>query len=564
MLSRRDGLDRLLPALAVAYLLAFAGDGLGVYFSGDDLMNLHGYWLAPWGELVDATLGFFSGYYRPLGGLYYRVLYAVFGLEPLPFSLVRFLLTAANIFLAYFVAKKLTRNAWQAGIVAFLLAYHGEMADLYYNGGAVYDLLCFFFLFSAFLVYLNTTFADARRPWLVSALLILALDSKETAASAPLILLLYEVIFSLPDAVPTPKLVWRRYRTLIIAFALTAAYVAGKLSGSDQLLSRPGYRIEASVSAYLAASAHYLEILLYRRVSIEPLAMLAIWAAMAALAAWMRSKPLTFALLFILVSVGPVAFVPLRSGFVYYVPAFGWALYVAAAVEPTVRRIFGSAAPSMRQPAAGAFALIAVLIAVTGAHLKESRGIRRLILEGMAPIRHAAEQLEARRDQLRDARAVLLVDDLDDDWWPLYLTRLLHGDPAVLVHPVQVANDAKPGFYDAVIRADQPQWTLEFHPAEAAAGPLEIRFSPDSIHPGESYQLEIPDWPGETIDIAYRAGTGFFRTVGVATRFCTLDQAGRATLETPRDQPLGPVQITHVRAQRTAWRAAAGRLDVAE
>src|ERR1035438_8115156 len=84
----------LLAALAIGgILLAFAGDGIGAYFTPDDMMNLYVSWSAPAVELLHSD--------RPMGALVYRLLFACFGLHPLPYRLVCFSLLLANLALLY-------------------------------------------------------------------------------------------------------------------------------------------------------------------------------------------------------------------------------------------------------------------------------------------------------------------------------------------------------------------------------------------------------------------------------------------------------------------------------
>ena len=71
-----------------AVFLFLAGDGLSAYFTPDDMMNLYGAWFRPVLE---------QG--RPLGALVYRAIFAVFGLDPLPYRMVCFLLLAGNLVL---------------------------------------------------------------------------------------------------------------------------------------------------------------------------------------------------------------------------------------------------------------------------------------------------------------------------------------------------------------------------------------------------------------------------------------------------------------------------------
>ena len=81
----------LLAALAIGGIfVAFAGDGIRAYFTPDDMMNLYVSWSAAPAELLHND--------RPLGALAYRGLFALFGLNPLPYRIVCFVLLPPHLF----------------------------------------------------------------------------------------------------------------------------------------------------------------------------------------------------------------------------------------------------------------------------------------------------------------------------------------------------------------------------------------------------------------------------------------------------------------------------------
>ncbi len=135
--------------LLAVWFLYFAGAGLWAPFSGDDLMNLHGYLARPFGTLLLDNLRYWSTAYRPLGGLFYATIYRFFGFDPLPFRVACFALLILNLFLLYRVCRRLAGCSEIALLATFLASYHAWFVDLYYSSGTVYDLLCFFFYFTA-------------------------------------------------------------------------------------------------------------------------------------------------------------------------------------------------------------------------------------------------------------------------------------------------------------------------------------------------------------------------------------------------------------------------------
>src|SRR5262249_55956619 len=70
------------------------------YFDKDSLMNiafLHGYGRVPFGIILTQALTVFTPEYRPVGGLYYHSLFALFGFNPAPFRVATCVLLAFNL-----------------------------------------------------------------------------------------------------------------------------------------------------------------------------------------------------------------------------------------------------------------------------------------------------------------------------------------------------------------------------------------------------------------------------------------------------------------------------------
>ncbi len=107
----------LLVLIAFGWLLLFAHDGLTAPFSGDDLMNLHGYLSRTPVSLMLDNLRYWSTSYRPLGGLFYVALYSWFGFDPLPFRVACFGLLALNLsllrrFTLHMIALRFSRDRY--------------------------------------------------------------------------------------------------------------------------------------------------------------------------------------------------------------------------------------------------------------------------------------------------------------------------------------------------------------------------------------------------------------------------------------------------------------------
>ena len=82
---------RATPFLLIAdYFLWFAFDGTRAGWMEDDPMNLYMYWKPGLAAVFQYNLTFWTGFYRPLGGLFYLPIYAAAHLNPaLPLGPIR-------------------------------------------------------------------------------------------------------------------------------------------------------------------------------------------------------------------------------------------------------------------------------------------------------------------------------------------------------------------------------------------------------------------------------------------------------------------------------------------
>src|SRR5204863_490713 len=189
----------VLVFIAFGWLLLFAHHGLRAQFSGDDLMNLHGYLSRPPASLIVDNLHYWSTSYRPLGGLFYVALYRWFGFDPLPFRAACFGLLALNLSLLWRFTLRLSGSREVAFLALLLAGYHAWLVDLYYSTGTVYDLLCYAFFLGAFNVYLGVRERGRDQSWrdvaIVTVLYVCALNAKEMAVTFPVLLAIYEAIY---------------------------------------------------------------------------------------------------------------------------------------------------------------------------------------------------------------------------------------------------------------------------------------------------------------------------------------------------------------------------------
>jgi hypothetical protein len=280
--------NALLVLVAFGWLLLFAHNGLMAPFSGDDLMNLHGYLSrAPVSLMVD-NLRYWSTSYRPLGGLCYVALYKWFGFDPLPFRVLCFGLLALNLGLLWRFILRLSASREVAFLALLIAASPAWFIDLYYSPGTMHDLLCYSFYLGAFNLYLGVRARGDALTWrhlgIVAALYVCALNAKEMAVSLPVLLAAYETIYhgrGLP----------RSGRGVVVTGLLSLPYVAGKLMGAGSLVENPAYRLTISPGRYLDTFHLYLNPLLYQHhVFRDPNTVQLL--GMLAFALYSRSRPL--------------------------------------------------------------------------------------------------------------------------------------------------------------------------------------------------------------------------------------------------------------------------------
>jgi hypothetical protein len=97
-------------------------------------------------------------------------------------------------------------------------------------------------------------------------------------------------------------------------------------------------------------------------------------------------------------------------------------------------------------------------------------------------------------------------------------------------------------------------------PVEKAGPAITIEFQPSRVSAGDSYQVRVPGFENQTIDIGWELGDA----TGVVGKWCGLDSKGEAVIAVPKTHPPGMVRISKVRS-RTAGgplQPASGSIEV--
>ncbi|MDP8980113.1 MAG: hypothetical protein M3O35_05930 [Acidobacteriota bacterium] len=430
----RERIVGILQAGLIVYIfLRFARIGLRAGFTNDDMFNLYEAWRKPLLHLLGDNLLFFSSGYRPLGALTYRAIFAIGGLNPLPFHAVVLGLMLLNLYLIYRAAAAVTTR--EIGILtALLLSFSASFVELYYDTGTIFDVLCFTFYFSAFALY-----ADVRKQdrWLTRRQLILflifyicALNSKEMAVTLPPVILLYELVLGRPGSAPQAWV--RRWTPLASTILITVPYLAGKLSASSPLVGNAAYRLDIGPQTYFASLAHYLSLLVQVRnvvTSRESIALVVLLLAMAVLA---RERWLLFACFFTLIAPLPILFVPLRGAYVMYIPAFGIALFLAAILILLRDRLH------LRKSWSGPVRAVTFLLCA--AVLIRFHGLHPLPPPPAGLIQPLLVQLAGLRARVQVPGRILFLEDPfgTDEWTPVFVCRLYFHDHNLVADRVKM------------------------------------------------------------------------------------------------------------------------------
>ncbi|MGO4882930.1 MAG: hypothetical protein ACLP59_19235 [Bryobacteraceae bacterium] len=443
---------RLVAALPIAvgaalfgWFLYLAGAGLSSWFDADDLMNLHYYWTRPWSAFLKGTLAFWSTFYRPTGGLFYRALYAMWGFHPLPFHVVLLALLSIDFALLAIVVWQLTKSRWGVLIVLLLLGGNPAFAPAFFEGGNIYDTLAYTFFWGGFALYVR--FRQNGRPLsygqlaLLCGFLVAALDSKEIAVSLPVAVGLYELLWHPPANRHVRELrrwIWSEGRYALAGALLVAIYIIGKRYGAESLWQLGPYRPQVSTGAYLRSLAFYLDRLIYAPVKLSPWLVPALLAAALVLGIAARRRCLVWAAGFIAVSILPLSFIAPRGGTSYFVPSVGWAVLIAGFLEWLVRSLTGRRVWLRRTLQALLFATLAVIlipwqqkwmtIDANADHAEQQR------------FRTYIEQIHALIPAPRKGAHILLLSDVRerDEFDMVFLLCLYYGDRELVVHRMTV------------------------------------------------------------------------------------------------------------------------------
>ena len=462
--------DFSLTLLVVVYFLYLVWPATHDYLNPDDTMNLYVAWTTPVAALLKGTFAFWTGAIRPVGSLYYRLIYALGGFHPLPFRLTCFLLLILNLVLAFQFYRLLTalRDAFLA---AFIGCFHGAMWTIYSSTGTIYDILCQTFVLTAVILYVagrRQGGISLLRVILIWLCTILAIGSKEMAYTLPLVFVCYELTFHPPEALGAIG-PWVRQQfpaVGVTALFSVAAWLGRKAAknGVDQLY---GYKPLLTSENILHALRQYLYLLSFKTMIFTSAQAVLLLTMALLLALLLRSHVMLFGWLYTTVFAIPLLIVPPRhSGYVLYVPSTGLALYAAGAIRfGTIfleRVTLNLAWRSPWARAARNIMLSLVLLATILLHFLQRHLVvaRDFAPGGEDQVRVLSEDVLRLYPRLPTNTRLLLINDAfgDERWQPMFVIHLTYGDRSLKITKMRQERTGVlrilPGAYDHVLVYD--------------------------------------------------------------------------------------------------------------
>ncbi len=418
-------------AFILVWFLAQSWRGMLVDFTEDDLMNMYFAWVLPLPRLLIGNLTPFNSVYRPVGSAFYRVMYDVAGFHPMPFRIAAYALMLLNIWLVYRLAQAITGSFETGALCALIFSFHKRLFGLFVNGGTIYDILCCTFFCLAFWSYVNAR-RRGKFPIAFFVLYTLALNSKEMAATLPVILLTYELVYC---GVPKSwRWIWDR-RAIWIAALMTAAAFRMKIAKGSSFFGIHDYDQIFTVDRYFSTMAPLISQLFYlREHALSRVATVLVLAAFFAIAAFARNKAMLLGAAILVLVPLPINFIVYRGFFVMYIPLIGWALWASAGLVTARPRI------PFAMLLAGAVALIFFAQQRNHVWSFDTPDVNQL-------------RIRAMRQQMTDiaipksGRVLLLHQPFDaGSYDALFLIRLLKHDPEISVDIGQGT-----GKYDVVL-----------------------------------------------------------------------------------------------------------------
>ncbi|HEY2018582.1 MAG TPA: hypothetical protein VGH38_33990 [Bryobacteraceae bacterium] len=434
----------LIAVFLSTYFFYFSWDALGTHFSADELPVIYYYWHAPW-RLLTAQFMLWQFYFRPMTGLFYVPIYLKYGLNPVPYHAVLLILLLLGAAQFYRFAEVLGAGCLPAFFTALIACYHAGLNQLYYNGAFAGDTLCGLFYLTAFVYYARIRASGRILTLAQTALFLLlyicALNSKETAASLPLVILAYEWLYHKAPLRRWKELVpWLRGpgRALLFTVGLNLLYLYSRMVAPNSLRNQPGYRMVFSLRSILNFQKNSLGDLFFSWNNVDWRWVFGIWIVLTWLA-WRRNRTvLRFAWFYLLLTPLPIEFIDGRHGPYLYTTLAGWAVFMAVVFSDILREAvaFLAAEPGIRRLGPKVISAILVVLSVYFWGRENHRLKYRYFTDDMTlspETWDAIQQLHDLNPRIRPGSQVVFLDDPFHNYDMEFIAELSFQDRSVHV-----------------------------------------------------------------------------------------------------------------------------------
>jgi hypothetical protein len=332
-------------ALLLSGVLAFFYHGaLGVYFFHDDFVFLDRATLSSPSDLIDLFslernqrgLEDTSHSYRPIStNLYFGLVQQAFGLEPLAFHLVNLLALAGIGTLLVVLLVRLGLTPWSSIALAVIYAASSINHETQLWISVFQELSCALLVLAALLVHIGSDRSKWRGKVTVLGLYLPALLCKEMALSLPAILLCWELVVRrsrLREALAATLALW-----IATAVYVTVRVAVLAIPTEGPYAVRMGWFVLENLGTYAEWSAQALCLTSDWRAG---LALLVLAGVGLRFASHEARRLVAFGVLWFLLALGPVIFMPDHLYRYYLVlPVLGLVTAIAALIGPVASRI---------------------------------------------------------------------------------------------------------------------------------------------------------------------------------------------------------------------------------
>jgi hypothetical protein len=308
----------VMAALALVMPLLFAFQLWSFsYFWTDDFGNIFWIQSETAGRMLNYVLNPASTFYRPLGELFYWILFHTFGLNPVPYHVVAWAIHAINTYLLFTLLRTWLRSPFAAIAGTIPFAFRVNFADMYWSFGTIYELLACLLMLIGTHLYVRSK-RSIPSVLLLTFVYMLAVKSKEMAITLPAVWLLYEVFMS--------KNLRERWRTVLLTLALPllagAWFTYLKVGVMRDVDPASPYFMDITFGTAYQGAAQYMDWL--TGVDLPPVVWATLTVGLFVFLLWRRSWSGMFFLLYVPLTFAPVIFLANhRWPYFWYIPFLG-------------------------------------------------------------------------------------------------------------------------------------------------------------------------------------------------------------------------------------------------